>query len=224
MKLLKPGDAVFGVGRGTFAEYACALEDKLARKPETASFEQMAAVPVAGLTAFQALRDKGQLQPQQKILINGAAGGIGTFAVQIAKSFGANVTGVCSTRNVELVRSLGADRVVDYAREDFTEGSERYDLILDNVGNRTLSSMKRVLTPHGKCVIAGAPKELSAVFTRTLKAFAWSPFLRQKFKFFIANINRDDLTLFCELMKTEKYPRRSTDDTRSRKPPTPSLT
>lgn len=198
------GDAVFGMGSGTFAEYACAPEAKLARKPESVTFEQAAAVPVAGLTALQGLRDNGHLKPQQKVLINGAAGGIGTFAVQIAKSFGADVTGVCSTKNIELVRSLGADRVIDYTREDFTEDSERYDLILDNVGNRTLSAMKRVLTPRGKCVMAGAPKELSAVFPRILKAFAWSPFLRQKFKFFIANINRDDLTTFCELMRAGK--------------------
>lgn len=202
--LFKPGDAVFGVGHGTFAEYACAPEGKLARKPESVSFEQLAAVPIAGLTALQALRDKAHLRPQQKILINGAAGGVGTFAVQIAKSFGANVTGVCSTRNVELVRSLGADRVIDYTREDFTEDSERYDLILDNVGNRTLSSMRRVLTPDGKCVMAGAPKKLSAVFTRILKAFVWSPFLRQKFKFFIANVNSDDLTLLCDLIRGGK--------------------
>lgn len=200
----KPGDAVFGVGNGTFAEYACAPEAKLASKPESVSFEQMAAVPIAGLTALQALRDKGHLQPQQKLLINGAAGGIGTFAVQIAKSFRANVTGVCSTKNVELVRSLGADRVIDYTLEDFTEGSERYDLILDNVGNRTLSAMKRVLHPHGKCVMTGAPKKLSAMFLRILRAFAWSPFLRQKFKFFIANINRDDLSLFGELIQSGK--------------------
>jgi NADPH:quinone reductase-like Zn-dependent oxidoreductase len=200
----KPGDAVFGVGNGTFAEYACAPEAKLASKPESVSFEQMAAVPIAGLTALQALRDKGHLQPQQKLLINGAAGGIGTFAVQIAKSFRANVTGVCSTKNVELVRSLGADRVIDYTLEDFTEGSERYDLILDNVGNRTLSAMKRVLNPHGKCVMTGAPKKLSAMFIRILKAFAWSPFLRQKFKFFIANINRDDLSLFGALIQAGK--------------------
>ena len=200
----RPGDAVFGVGKGTFAEYVCAPEAKLALKPESVSFEQAAAVPVAGLTALQALRDKGHLQPRQKVLINGAAGGIGTFAVQIAKSFGANVTGVCSTKNVELVRSLGADRVIDYTCEDFTEGSERYDLILDNVGNRTLSEMKRVLNPHGKCVLAGAPKELSAVFTRVVKAFVWSPFLLQKFKFFVAKINQEDLTLLCELIKAGK--------------------
>src|SRR5256885_13698592 len=132
----KPGDAVFGVGKGAFAEYACAAEGKLALKPAAVSFEQAAAVPVAGLTALQALRDKGHLQPGQKVLINGAAGGIGTFAVQIAKSLGANVIGVCSTKNVEMLRSLGADRVIDYTREDFTQDSGRYDLLLDNVGNR----------------------------------------------------------------------------------------
>ena len=138
----KVGDAVFGLCKGAFAEYACALEAKLVRKPESLSFDQAAAVPVAGLTALQGLRDKGHLQPGQKVLINGAAGGIGTFAVQIAKSFGANVTGVCSTKNVELVRSLGADRIIDYTRDDFTQDSERYDLLLDNVGNRTLSAMR----------------------------------------------------------------------------------
>ncbi len=199
----RPGDAVFGAGKGAFAEYVCAPEAKLARKPESVSFEQAASVPIAGLTALQALRDKGRLQPGQKVLINGAAGGIGTFAVQIAKSFGANVTGVCSTKNVELVRSLGADRVIDYTRQDFTQGGS-YDLLLDNVGNRTLLSMRRVLSPHGKCVMTGAPKEMWKVFPRLLKAFAWPPFLRQKFKFFIANINREDLTAFGELIKGGK--------------------
>ncbi len=200
----KPGEAVFGAGKGAFAEYACAREAKLAPKPESVSFEQAAAVPIAGLTALQALRDKGHLRPGQKVLINGATGGIGTFAVQIAKSFGANVTGICSTRNVELVRSLGSDRVIDYTREDFTEDNERYDLLLDNVGNRTLSAMKHVLSPNGKCVMAGAPKELWAVFTRLLKAFAWSPFLRKKFEFFIANINREDLTTLSRLIQAGK--------------------
>ena len=200
----RPGDAVFGAGKGTFAEYVCASEAKLAPKPESVSFEQAASVPIAGLTALQALRDKGRLQPAQKVLINGAAGGIGTFAVQIAKSFGANVTGVCSTKNVDLVRSIGADRVIDYTREDFTQDSGRYDLLLDNVGNRTLLSMRRVLSPNGKCVMTGVPKEMWKVFTRLLKAFAWPPFLRQKFKFFIANINRDDLTTFGELIETGK--------------------
>ena len=195
---------MFGTCKGAFAEYACAPEDRLVPKPESVSFDQAAAVPIAGLTALQGLRDKGHLQPGQKVLINGAAGGIGTFAVQIAKSFGANVTGVCSTKNVELVRSLGADRVIDYTRDDFTQDSQRYDLLLDNVGNRTLSAMRRVLSPNGKCVMAGAPKELWAVFTRLFKAFAWSLFLRQKFTFFIAKMNRDDLTTLCGLIKAGK--------------------
>ena len=173
-------------------------------KPESLNFDLAAAVPIAGLTALQGLRDKGHLWPGQKVLINGAAGGIGTFAVQIAKSFGANVTSVCSTKNVELVRSLGADRVIDYTRDDFTQDSQRYDLILDNVGNRTLSDMRRVLSPNGRCVMAGAPKELWAVLTRVFQAFAWSPFLRQKFTFFIAKMNRDDLTTLCGLIQAGK--------------------
>jgi NADPH:quinone reductase-like Zn-dependent oxidoreductase len=200
----KPGDAVFGAGKGTFAEYACARESKLAPKPVGVSFEQAASVPIAGLTAFQALRDKAHLEAGQKLLINGAAGGIGTFAVQIAKAFGAYVTGVCSTKNVELVRSLGADRVVDYTHEDFTDDGERYDVLLDNVGNRKLSAMKCVLRPNGKCVIAGAPKKMSAVFTWIIKVFARSFLLRENFKFFIANINRDDLTTFGELITVGK--------------------
>jgi NADPH:quinone reductase-like Zn-dependent oxidoreductase len=200
----KPGDAVFGGGKGAFAEYACAREAKLALKPNGVSWEQAAALPIAGLTALQALRDKGHLQTGQKVLINGAAGGLGTFAVQIAKSFGADVTGVCSAKNIEMVRSLGADRVIDYTREDFTQDSARYDLLLDNVGNRALLAMKRVLSPNGKCVIAGAPKKMSAVFTWMLKIFARSLLLRQNFKFLIANINRDDLTTLGELITAGK--------------------
>jgi NADPH:quinone reductase-like Zn-dependent oxidoreductase len=200
----KLGDAAFGVGKGAFAEYACARECKLALKPEGVSYEQAAAVPIAGMTALQALRDVARLQPGQKVLINGAAGGIGTFAVQIAKSFGAHVTGVCSTKNVELVRSLGTDRVIDYTREDFTRDSERYDLLLDNVANRTLPAMKSVLRPNGTCVIAGAPKKMSAVFTWLLKIIARSVFLRQNFKFFMANINRDDLATFGALITAGK--------------------
>lgn len=200
----KPGDAVFGGGKGSFAEYVCARESKLAPKPESVSFEQAAAVPIAGITALQALRDAAHLQAGQKVLINGAAGGLGTFAVQIAKSFGAHVTGVCSTKNVELVRSLGADHVIDYTCDDFTENGERYDLLLDNVGNRRLSAMKSVLRPNGKCVIAGAPKKMSAVFTWLLKIFTRSLLLRQNFKFFIANINRDDLTTVGELIAAGK--------------------
>ena len=151
----KAGDAVFGTCRGAFAEYACTSESALVSKPVNLTFEQVACVPIAGLTALQALRDKGDLQPGQKVLINGAAGGIGTFAVQIAKSLGAEVTGVCGTRNVEMVRSLGADLVIDYTQEDFTNKGRYYDLVLDNVGNRTLSAFRRVMTPRGRCVLAG---------------------------------------------------------------------
>ena len=201
---LKPGDAIFGACRGAFAEYACASETKLVLKPESVTFEQAAAVPVAGLSALQGLRDKGHLQPGQKILINGAAGGIGTFAVQIAKSMSAIVTGVCSTHNLDLVRALGADRVIDYTREDFTQGSERYDLLLDNVGNRSLSEMQRILTPNGKCIMAGAPKQMTAVISRLLIAFLWSLFAKQKFRFFIADLDRNDLTALATLMKDRK--------------------
>lgn len=200
----KLGDAVFGAAKGSFAEYACARESKLARKPDDVSFERAASVPIAGLTALQALRDKGHLETDQKLLINGAAGGVGTFAVQIAKSFGARVTGVCGTKNVQLVRSLGADRVIDYTREDFTQDQERYDLLLDNVGNRTLSAMKCVLRPNGKCVVVGAPKKMSAVFPWIIKIFARSLFLRENFRFMIANVNRDDLTSFGRLITAGK--------------------
>lgn len=200
----KPGDAVFGTCRGAFAEYACASGAALVSKPDNLTFEQAACVPIAGLTALQGLRDKGDLQPGQKVLINGAAGGIGTFAVQIAKSLGAEVTGVCSTRNVEMVRSLGADLVIDYTQEDFTNSGRHYDLLLDNVGNRTLSAFRRVMAPRGRCVMAGAPKELWSVIMRVLKALAWSPFSRQKFTFFIAKLKKDDLAVLCELMKTRK--------------------
>jgi len=197
----KPGDQVFGLGKGAFAEYACASESRLLLMPEKLSFEQAAALPIAGLTALQGLRDKGRLQAGQKVLINGAAGGIGTFAVQIAKSTGAHVTGVCSTRNVEMVRSLGADRVVDYTKEDFTASAERYDVVLDNVGNTPLSALRRVLTPRGRCVLAGAPKTLPAVVARIVKAFAWSPFLRQTFIFFIAKARPEDLQALCQLIE-----------------------
>ncbi len=200
----KEGDAVFGIGRGVFAEYACASEAKIARKPAEVSFEQAAAIPVAGLTALQGLRDKGRLRPGQKVLINGAAGGVGTFAVQIAKQLGGNVTGVCSTRNVELVRSLGADRVIDYTREDFTRDSERYDLILDNAASRTLQEMRGILNANGKCVIAGAPKTLWSVASRIVKARVCSIFWKQKFRFFIAKMRREDLTTLGELTSARK--------------------
>src|SRR5215469_16383028 len=165
----KPGDAVFGVGKEAFAECACASETTVVAKPEGLSFEQAAAIPIAGLTALQGLRDKGRLQAGQKVLINGASGGIGTFAVQIAKSFGAHVTGVCSTRNVDLVCSFAADRVIDYTHDDFTQDNGRYDVLLDNVGNRKLSEMSRVLIPNGISVMAGAPQKLGPVFRDCLK-------------------------------------------------------
>jgi NADPH:quinone reductase-like Zn-dependent oxidoreductase len=200
----KPGACVFGTCKGAFAEYVCAPQTTLVTKPGSVTFDQAAALPIAGLTALQGLRDKGHLQPGQRVLINGAAGGIGTFAVQIAKLFGANVTGVCSTKNVDLVHSLGADRVIDYTRDDFTHDSQRYDLLLDNVGNRTLSAMRRVLNPNGKCVMAGAPKELWVVLTRSSKVFVCSLFLRQKFTFFIAKMNRHDLVTLSGLIEAEK--------------------
>ncbi|MGA8431775.1 MAG: NAD(P)-dependent alcohol dehydrogenase [Candidatus Sulfotelmatobacter sp.] len=201
---VKLGDAVFGLCKGAFSEYCCAREINVIRKPESVTFDQAAALPVAGLTALQGLRDKGHLQPGQRVLINGASGGVGTFAVQIAKCFGAHVTGVCSTKNMELVRSLGADRVIDYTCHDFAQESERYDLLLDNVGNRTLSELRRVLSPSGKCVMAGAPKKLGQVLVRVLTAFLWSLFLKQKFIFFIAKMNRGDLATLCGLIEAGK--------------------
>jgi len=200
----KPGDAVFGAGRGTFAEYARARESRLAIKPDSASFEQAACLPVAGLTALQGLRDKGRLAPGEKILINGAAGGVGTFAVQIAKTFGAEVTGVCSTRNVEMIRSLGADSVVDYRQQDFAQGASRYDMLLDNVGNRTLSDLHRVLTSHGRCVLVGAPLQLGSILSRTLSMIARSLILRQNFLFFIAQFKAVDLGSLSTLVQTGK--------------------
>ena len=153
------GDDVFGElpldGLGGFAEYVCSTEDALALKPANITFEQAAAVPLAAFTALQGLRDKGQIQAGQKVLINGAAGGVGTFAVQIAKSFGTEVTGVCSTRNLDMVRSIGADHVIDYTKEDFTQTGQRYDLIFDAVGNRSVSDLKRALSPNGICSVAG---------------------------------------------------------------------
>jgi len=200
----KPGDDVFGACRGALAEYACASEPKLAVKPDNVTFEQAASVPVAALTALQGLRDKGQIQPGQKVLINGAAGGVGTFAVQIAKWFGAEVTGVCSTRNVDMVGSLGADRVIDYTQEDFTNSGQRYDLILDNVGNHSLSACRRVLDAKGILVIAGGPKKGWIVLVRALKALVLSCFVSQKMLFFIARINTADLTLVGKLIEAGK--------------------
>ncbi len=205
----KPGDDVFGAGRGAFAEYACASESRLASKPDKVTFEQAASVPVAALSALQGLRDTGRLQPGQKVLINGAAGGVGTFAVQIAKALGAEVTGVCSTGNVDLVRSLGADQVVDYTRKDFTMTTQGYDLILDNVGNHSLSECRRILQPRGKYVLVGGggPGEqgwLGPGLTRAITAPLLSWFVSQDMRFFVANLNRNDLTTLGELMEAGK--------------------
>ena len=200
----KPGDEVFGWCHGAFAEYACASESALVVKPGGLTFEQAASIPVAGLTAMQGLRDKGRIQPGQKVLINGAAGGVGTFAVQIARSFDAEVTGVCSTRNVDMVRSLGAERVFDHTHEDFTRSGQRYDLILDNVGNHSLPACRHVLNPKGRCVIVGAPKEPGIFLARALTAPVLSLFVSQKFGMFIAKLRKEDLTAMCELMGAGK--------------------
>jgi NADPH:quinone reductase-like Zn-dependent oxidoreductase len=204
----KPGDEVFGVAIGSFAEYALASEKRIALKPANLSFEQAAAVPVAAITALQGLRDEGRLQPGQKVLINGASGGVGTFAVQIAKTFGAHVTGVCSTRNIELVRSLGADHVIDYTEADFTRGAERYDLIFDNVGNHALLDLKRVMSPEGIYLGIGGGKPADdpwiGPMAGPLKGLALSPFVSQEFGTFVASINADDLTVLAKLMETNK--------------------
>ncbi len=201
---LKIGDQVFGGCDGSLAEYACASASKLAIKPTGMSFEQAASVPVAGLTALQGLRDRGEIQPGWEVLINGAAGGVGTFAVQIAKVFGAHVTGVCGTRNLEMVRAIGADRVVDYTREDFTKGRERYHVILDNVGNQSLSACRRVMNPHGRCVIAGGPKDIGIILARALQARVLSQFVSQRFGFFVARLTNADLTKMGELVADGK--------------------
>ena len=192
------GDAVFGEGAGAFAEYASVPERTLALKPASLTFEQAAAVPMAGLTALQGLRDGGKIQAGQKVLILGASGGVGTFAVQIAKSFGAEVTGVCSTKNVEMVRSIGADHVVDYTREDFTRGETRYDLMLDTVGNRSLRECRRVLTPKAVYVsISGAMAHLLG--TSMLK-----PFVSQDIEIPVAKRNKADLEILSGLIEVGK--------------------
>ena len=207
VKQFKPGDEVFGGRSGAFAEYVSVAENgALVLKPANVTMEQAASVPIAAVTALQALRDKGKIQPGQKVLINGASGGVGTFAVQIAKTFGAEVTGVCSTKNLAMVRSLGADHVIDYTQEDFTQGSQRYDLIVDNVGNRSLSEYRRVLNPQGALVMVGGPSDdpwlgpLSGLFTAMLV----SPFVSQKLIFILADMKKEDLGMLSELMKAGK--------------------
>jgi len=202
----RPGDEVFGVARGAFAEYVSASETKLALKPANLTFERAAAVPIAAFTALQGLRDKGRIQPGQKVLINGAAGGVGTFAVQIAKAFGAEVTGVCSTRNVEMVRSIGADHVIDYTRGDFTRSGPSYDLILDSVGNHSLSDLRRVLTPEGTLVLVGGPDKghWLGPLADVLEAVVLSRFVSQKILPFLAHSSKDDLIVMKELLETGK--------------------
>ena len=202
----KPGDAVFGSCKGAFAEYACASESKLAMKPDNVTFEQAASVPIAAFTALQGLRDKGKLQPGQKVLINGAAGGVGTFAVQIAKSFGAEVTGVCSTRNVEMVRSIGADQTVDYTQEDFTKSAQRYDVILDCVGNHSFSECRRVLNPRGIYVGAGGTTDnwMIGPLTSAIKALVLSWFVSQKQVMVLAKPSNEDLAIMGKLMESGK--------------------
>jgi len=207
VKQFKPGDAAFGAGKGAFAEYACARESKLAPKPEGVSFEQAAAVPIAAMTALQALRDKAHIKPGQKVLINGAAGGVGTFAVQIAKAFGAEVTGVSSTRNVEMVHRIGADHVIDYTQTDFTKSTEKYDLIFDLVGNHSFVELRRVLVPHGIFVgagVVGAPKSIHGMLGGLISTIVVSLFVSQRYATFVAKANADDLNAIRELMASGK--------------------
>ena len=206
VKRFKPGDEVFGARTGAFAEYVTIPDDRaVVLKPANVLFEEAAAVPVAAITALQALRDKGQIKPGQKVLINGASGGVGTFAVQIAKSFGAEVTGVCSTRNVEMVKSIGADHVVDYTREDYTSSGRRYDLIIDMVGNHSLSRNRKVLTAEGNFVIVGGSKgNWIGPLMGPVKALMLSPFVGQNFVTLMAKLSEEDLTVLGDLMQAGK--------------------
>ena len=194
------GDEVYGAISHAFAEYAVAPAGRLAPKPANLTFEQAAAVPTAALTALQGLRDAGQVQPGQQVLINGAAGGVGTFAVQIGKALGAEVTGVCSARNVEMVRSIGADHVIDYTRADFTRGQQRFDLILDNVGNRSFADLRRALTPQGLII----PNSGHGGMTYVFKAFLLSPFMRQQASPLMTNMGSTDLIALKDLIEAGK--------------------
>lgn len=198
------GDEVYGLGRGTFAEYAAAREDKLSAAPKGLTNEQAAAVPVSALTALQAVRDRAGVQPGQSVLVIGASGGVGTFAVQIAKAFGAEVTGVCSGPKVDLVRGLGADHALDYAVDDITDGSRRYDAILDTGGNTSLGRLRRILAPRGALVIIGAETggKLLGGTDRQLRAMALSPFLRQRLGTFVSSANPEDLAALTALIES----------------------
>ncbi|MGX6607710.1 NAD(P)-dependent alcohol dehydrogenase [Micromonosporaceae bacterium Da 78-11] len=200
------GDEVYGIGQGSFADYAVAREDKLAPKPANVTFEQAAVVPVSGLTALQALRDAGRLQPGQHVLIIGASGGVGSFAVQLAKALGAHVTGVCSTTKLDLVRSLGADEVLDYTQDDWADGAHRYDLILDIAGNPTPSRLRRALNPAGTAVIVGGEGRgsLTGGMDRQLRALALSMVVRQRFNGLLCKENSTDLQQLTRLIETGK--------------------
>jgi NADPH:quinone reductase-like Zn-dependent oxidoreductase len=205
----KPGDEVFGGRDGAFAEYVCRRAvGAVAPKPAGLTFEQAASINIAGITALQGVRDKGKVQPGQKVLINGASGGVGTFAVQIAKSFGAEITGVCSTRNLELVQSLGADHVIDYTKEDFTKGDQHYDVILDNVGNHSLSEYRRLLTPNGIYVLIGGGGANEQGFlgglAKALNAAIYSRFVKQKMGMMMADPSTKDLTLLADMVQSGK--------------------
>jgi NADPH:quinone reductase-like Zn-dependent oxidoreductase len=202
-----PGDQVFGIGEGSFAEYVCARADKLVPKPANLSFEQAAAVPISGLTALQALRDTGKVQPGQQVLIIGAAGGVGSFAVQLAKAFGAEVTGVCSTTKAGLVRSLGAGEVIDYTREDFTDGARRWDLIVDTAGRRPLSQLRRALTRRGTLVIVGGEgggRWLGGFDRMILRAPILSLLVRQRLRPLTSKERSEDLVVLKELIEAGK--------------------
>jgi NADPH:quinone reductase-like Zn-dependent oxidoreductase len=201
---IEVGDEVFGEGRGTLAEYTVARSDKLAHKPAAITFEQAAATPMSGLTALHALRDQAKVEPGQRVLVNGAAGGIGTFAVQLAKSYRAEVTGVCSGRNVELVRSLGADHVIDYREADFTRTGERYDVILDNVGNHSLSALRRALVPGGMLLPNNGTNggRWTGTIGRIVAANLISPFVRQRLRTFVSTANRQDLVVLGEMLES----------------------
>jgi NADPH:quinone reductase-like Zn-dependent oxidoreductase len=207
---LRPGDEVFGccgdlVTGGGLAEYARAPRGKVVRKPATITFEQAAAVPLAAVTALQALRDQARVQPGQRVLINGASGGVGTFAVQIAKALGAQVTGVCSTTNTGLVASIGADAVIDYTREDFTRGTQRFDVIIDNAANHPLSRCRRVLTPRGTLVPnANTKGRWIGAYRRTIQALVMAWFVPQRIRPFLAAVNGDDLSTLAELIDAGK--------------------
>src|SRR5829696_4098637 len=202
----QPGDEVFGIGKGSYAEYVCAREDKLAHKPANLTFEQAAVVAISGLPALQGLRDHGKVRPGQEVLVIGASGGVGTFAVQLAKALGAHVTGVCSTTKVDTVRSIGADRVIDYTQEDFAEGDQRYDLILDIGGNSSLSRLRRALTPQGTLVITGGEgggRWLGGT-DRQIRALVLSPFVSQKLGTFVNNENHEDMLVLKEFIEAGK--------------------